>query len=254
MRWVARGLAGLLLGGLLGGCDALWAPYIGLISPGRLCDPDDQTLVLCLGFEGQAVDGSPNRIAVTGGPLAEYVEGPVGQAARFTASTLPVVLGDSKAWNLSEFTFEAWVRPEQLPTGPLRRFGLMDREGAYSMFLYTNEGQSDLALGCATNDASVQGLRIPLGTFSHVACTFKSGEQVLYLNGKPSDKDRQTVRTPAPGPLQHHLGSNVPSLAKMDPDPLVGSLDELRFFSRGRTAVDIKAAYERGASAPPSRL
>lgn len=245
----------LAVGSLFGGCDVLWAPYVvnyvaADLGPTSLCDPTDPTLVLCLPFEGQVTDSSRNQIALTGGPVPGYVRGVVGQAAHFDDKTPSVLVGDHPAWNVSEFTFEAWVRPDELPTGKFNRFGLMDREGAYSAFLYTNVGENDLALSCTTNDAAVQGLKIPLGTFSHVACTFKSGEQVLYLNGQPGPTDVLPVKTPAPGPLQQYLGSNVPSGGKPDPDALVGALDELRFFSQSRTAAQIQAAYARGA---PSR-
>ena len=271
MHYAARGSALLVSVSFLCGCEVLWAPYIGTfetpsavadlgavadlsaiadLSAVPLCDPTDPTLILCLTFDGQLVDGTSNKIAITGGPVDGYVPGAIGQAALFGVKTPTVSLGDSAAWNVSEYTFEAWVRPDEKPTGTLNRFGLMDRQAGYSMFLYGNVDPGSVALRCAFNDVTTQALQIPIGRFSHIACTFKSGEQILYLNGKQEFSDTKSVQTPPPALLPHYLGSNVQSPpGDVEAYTLVGALDEIRLFSQVRTAAQIRASYERGSAA-----
>jgi hypothetical protein len=116
------------------------------------------------------------------------------------------------------------------------------------VFLYRNVGQNDLRLRCATNDLTVYGLTIPIGTFSHIACTFTQNSQIFYLNGQPVYSEMKTYKAPVPpGPLDEHLASNVEASGDMEPDALVGELDELRFFSTSRSAEEIREAYVRGA-------
>lgn len=243
MKNLGRTLALLLAlpwAGLLGGCDAVFASYLSYDPP---CSAEDPELVVCLPFDDSLADLSKNGFTATEPqPVLRFTEGRIHKAAVFDRDVL-LKLSDGPAWAVPGFTFAAWVRPDELPTEPAMRFGLIDRSGRFGIFLYPSpDAPGELTLTCAVNSDRAFGPSIPLRTWSHIACSTDRSTLSFYLNGQlvrreafPSPPGSEVT-----GPT--YVGANEP-----DGDArLVGALDELLFFSSVRTDEQILRAYQRG--------
>ena len=234
------GLGGLAAGALLlGGCDAVFASYLGFDPPCSAADPE---LVLCLPFDGSATDLSKNAFTATAPPALRFEPGRIREAAVFGRDVL-FTLPDHPAWAVPGFTFAAWIRPDELPMEPAMRFGLLDRSGRFGIFLYPSpDAPGELTLTCALNSDRAFGPHIPLHTFSHVACSTDRSTMAFYLNGQLVRRDPFPSQPGSEVTVLTHLGSSEPEGEAR----LVGALDELLFFSGVRTDEQIRRLYQRG--------
>jgi hypothetical protein len=132
-------------------------------------------------------------------------------------------------WNVATLTVEAWVRPKSLP-GPMARAGVLDSDGRFGLFVYA-PGTMD----CLVQTVHLVGPVLPVGQWTHVACTYDGTTVTLYVGGT----SRASAPLAAPGSTSGTtaIGQNSPS-----GDPFDGDVDELRVFSAARTPAQIAAA------------
>lgn len=189
-----------------------------------LCTVPD--LVLCFGFEGAVVDGSPNALVpVTSG--VTFVPGKHGRAASFDA-TSAMRFGASSAFEVSSGTIEAWVKPASGRTSDGVIFDADDRASLTIL--------EDGAVYCKPGGAK-SGTKLVPEQWSHVACVFDNadGDVFLYVNGV--QVDREGGRIGSASAAGAAIGGNAPS-----GEPFVGLIDSLRVFRVARTPAQIAAA------------
>ena len=74
------------------------------------------------------------------------------------------------------------------------------------------------------------------GEWTHLALTWKSGERILYVNGKPVITNRKPFTTPRLDGFPATLGTHPSNIAMYAP----GTYDELRIYDRALTAEEIQ--------------
>jgi hypothetical protein len=191
---------------------------------------DEADLVACYAFEAlPPLDGSiyANHATASGVSLVPGVDG----SALAFGDTSSALVADSTSLDVLQITMEVWVRVDQLPAAP-GRAGILDNNGQYGLFLAPDGG-----VRCSLASATDIGLNLPVGVWTHVACTYDGATIRLYQDGIAGP----TVTTANPmttaGVDGMGLGQNVP-----DGDHLRGAIDDLRIWRVARTPEQICAA------------
>jgi|GEM_PF-2386707 len=155
--------------------------------------------------------------------------------------------GSLAAGFLGSRTFEAWVRPLGLPSpvaiaGMLVATGGSTNAGALYCFLFYN-GQFGARLMKSGRDpgVSANGGQAVLGRWHHVAVVYDeaAGSLVVYQDGQPVASIEVPFQ-PVTGPTEVNLGRNVAGAQFFE-----GEIDEVRLWTRARTAAEIRADMHR---------
>lgn len=192
------------------------------------CDATDPTLVACYELEGTLTDGSMHHLDPDVAKSVTYTTGEVGQALAIGPTT-EVDVAENSALGVSALTIEAWIDPSQVPTD---RGGIVDCDGRYGFFLYANDRIDCIAGGTATAGP------IPIGQWTHVACTSDGATVRIYLDGTLAASSAAAALSPTGSQSGITLGGNNPAGGG---DPLVGAIDQIRLFSAARSAAQICA-------------
>jgi hypothetical protein len=210
------------------GGDAPAADVQSIDAPIPYCDPNDTTLVACYEFEQTVQDGSINHLDPNVIDDVSYGSGAVGSALVVGATT-EVDVADSNLFGVTAVTIEAWIDPAQIPTD---RGGILDCDGRYGFFLYSNDEVECIAGGTANAGP------IAIGRWTHVACTSDGTTVRVYIDGKLAGSAAAAALSTTGSLSGITLGGNNPQGGG---DPLGGSLDELRLFGAARTAEQVCA-------------
>jgi hypothetical protein len=192
---------------------------------------NEQGVALCVDFEDQplaamAVDRSPNQnhaIAVAVGSIQR----PPGEQAALLSKASSLRVPESAALDLTRFTIEMWIRPDQAPKYKDGDAGLFDNFGQYTMRL-----QNDLRVRCGLmGDHRVSSqAAVPTGAWSHVACRYTDGEMRVYINGHLSDCQSVGAITQL-GLLGSAIGSELSPIPGAAPkDRFLGGVDNVRIY------------------------
>jgi hypothetical protein len=214
---------GLLLA--LGAC--------GFQSPGGdvsppFCDPTDPQLIACYQFEGDTTDSSANHLHAT---MTNVSFPPVklGKAMQFAADSAADV-PDSKAFDVTALTIEAWIWPSQLPSNG-NRAGILDMNGQYGFFIHAG---GDLACSGGGAEATAAA-QLATDRWTHVACTHDGTAATIYVDG--------VALSNATGAALRTGGTTGISLAADNPpgagSRLIGLIDDVRMMNVARTAEQI---------------
>jgi hypothetical protein len=246
----ARGrLCALAICGLIAGCDSIFASYLVYPDGGTELGPfdpnapvcGDRDQLLCLRFEQDLEDESPKRFSpLDPRPDVAIVKdaqrGLVGSFGQME-NPKPFRLKHDAAWELTEYSFDAWVYPAK---GPAFRHGLIDRSLRFGVFLYP-QSTSTLWMACGLHDRLATGPTVPIGQWSHLACVVSAAKVDFYVDGQFTNSVPFLSVSPVTQTIETFVGSNEPDGA----DAFTGMLDELRLFKRLRTAQEIAADATR---------
>jgi hypothetical protein len=202
-------------------------PLIDMTPAAPFCDAvGEPTLVGCWEFEMNANDASGDGNNATASNVT-YATGRVGMAAVLQTNS-SLVVGDRASLEPAHMTVEAWIKPAQAPPASPGRWGLIDSDGAYGIFVTSTN------ILCSMGGALTVPVVLPVGVFTHVACTNDGTTVHVYINGLP---DPSTAGGAAQGTGNASgivLAGNSPS-----GDTFVGSVDQFRVFNEARTQVQI---------------
>lgn len=207
---------------------------IDAVPPVPFCDPADPTLRLCLAFEGTAADGAGAGAVVTELALT-FAAGQVGMAGGFAGATR-VEVAETPALDVDRLTLEAWVRPTTLPGSG--RVGIIDDNGEWGLFV-----QAGGDLRCTPNGGLTISGAVPVGAWTHVACTYDGTTQIVYVDGIERGRLTAVGTLPTNGNQGTSIGGDNPA----GPDRWDGLLDQLRVYSEARTPAQICDAAGAGA-------
>jgi hypothetical protein len=202
------------------------------------CMPPPSGLVAWWPGDGNAGDivGTNNGILPSG---ATYAVGMVGEAFSFNASGGYVDVGSNSFFNFgggsADFTIEAWVQPNNLPSGG---FGSIFYRGApyYGWtFGFYSDGTLAFSGCCYWQVTSASGVIAP-GVWSHVAVAEKGQNYSLYCNGALVAYGTGGGWSDAGNPLIFGLW------------PGGGLLDEVSIYDRALSSQEIAEIYLAGSA------
>ena len=195
----------------------------------------DPTLILCLDFEGQASDQSPNRLVMTASNL-QFEPGIDGQAGLFSPDSR-VEVRPNPLLDADAVTIEAWIRPNVLPTGSAR-MGIVDYTREYALFLHPN---GDIDCIAVTDDGSVTlrfAAGVQAGLWSSVGCRMNGGSLGVLVNGEERSSRSIDGLDPSGSTDTLVVGGNF---SASNPDPFEGAIDNVRIWRTFRSSVEICA-------------
>jgi hypothetical protein len=195
--------------------------------PRPMCSASDPDLAACYDFNADSgttvVDGSAN--ANNGiSTNASYDAGVEGSAIVFAGSGQVIVADHDSLDPTGAFTLEAWIRPDSIPGSG--RWGIIDKDGQYGMFLYAGAQIYCIVVGSGSTSVGP----ISAGVWTHVACVFDGDSMIVYLDGLPFS-EASAVAASNTGGAGLYLGANSPSGG----DHFSGRIDGVRLWTRGLT-------------------
>lgn len=192
------------------------------VSQAQLCSEPD--LMLCFGFEGTVVDGSPAMLKPAVSGLA-FGPGKLGQAAMF-GSASAMLFDAAPSLEVTTASVEAWIKRAPNPPGDGVIF---DDDNRFSLTVL-----ADGSVLCKPVAVISTG-KVVVDQWTHVACTFDGAQGHVYLDGVEQAAGIGVIgSSPASGAA---VGGNAPS-----GEPFVGAIDSFRAFRVARTAAQIASA------------
>lgn len=189
-------------------------------APGsRFCGPMTG-LVACYEFEGNAKDGSGNGLDATTTNVT-FAPGRVGQAMLVDASSSATVKPNFLFDEVGRFTVEAWIQPAALATSGSDILRVISEYG----LTFTSNG----TLACGSGAGSVETTTVPVGQWTHVACTYDGAATRVYINGSVAGMQNSMGLI--------YSGGDGMRIAV----GLIGLIDQLRLLDVGRSAAEICA-------------
>ncbi len=178
-------------------------------------------------FANPVTAGSPSQCR-----YAEFVEGVTKNILVTDNDALDFAVGD-------EITLMAWVYPTaaSLAIDAV----LLEKSNNYMLYLETDLAIKLWVYGDA--DQKVwSSTKLPVNTWSHVAVTFKDGEQKIYINGMLDNSASRSLAGAAGNTEMFKIGDGTQDLG--------ANVDEVRFYRGLLTASDISAAMNETRACP----
>lgn len=222
--------------------------------PPPACVPPPDNLVSWWRAEGSAADsaGGNNGVLLNG---ASFAPGTVGQAFSFNGNNQCVEIPRTQSLVASNYSIEAWVKPlaqvsdfidQDLIFG--QSYGhcqLLARTGSTGVRVAFAFGTSHFTFYEATGTS-----QIPIGQASHLAGTWDGTTLRLYINGVLNAQS-----TPGTSPVDSGCPFFIGGFYSPAADTcgyvgqfFNGLIDEVSYYRRALTAVEIQANYNAGSA------
>jgi hypothetical protein len=193
---------------------------------------------------GDSVSGTQGKLVNN----ATFAQGVVGQAFRFDGYRSGLVLDDSPAYHLQDFTIEAWIRRESASkTSALPHGGEIFGYGEAG-YCFGIEDDGSLFLTKVTINHAILLKAVTDTSFHHVAVTKAGSKVVFYVDGKafPMPPYHTTFEFSTPPAL----GTRGDFLL----NSFLGIIDEVALYNRPLNANEIKSIYNAGSAGKCTRL
>jgi Concanavalin A-like lectin/glucanases superfamily len=196
--------------------------------------------VAAYGFEeasgATAVDALGHRNGTIVGGATRTGSGRFGQALTLDGASGMVTVPDDSTLRLSSgMTLEAWVRPSALTSAS--SILTKDQTGGFSYSLLANTAANVPSANVFTTSALAAAgpASLALGTWTHVAETWDGANVKLFIDGA------EVASQPTTGSLAVNAGQLKIGGSSAAGQFFNGLVDEVRVFSRARTASEIGA-------------
>ena len=134
---------------------------------------------------------------------------------------------------LTELSVATWIKPETIPSSGLKT--ILSKDENYEFHL---NPAGEIFWWWGTNSFSTSGAGITAGNWYHVAITYKSGKQSIYINGVEKGSRTFTGNLPLNNdPLQ--IGQDQGYAGRY----FHGLIDEVSIYSNALSATDVNDIY-----------
>lgn len=134
---------------------------------------------------------------------------------------------------LTELSVATWINPESIPSSGLKT--ILSKDENYEFHL---NSAGEIFWWWGTNSFSTSGAAITAGNWYHVAITYKSGKQSIYVNGIEKGSRAFTGNLPLNNdPLQ--IGQDQGYAGRY----FHGLIDEVSIYSNALSATDVNDIY-----------
>ena len=135
---------------------------------------------------------------------------------------------------LTELTITAWIRPDSIPSSGLKT--IVSKDENYEFHLNSS---GEIFWWWQTHSFATTGAGITPGNWYHIAITYKSGQQSIYVNGVEKGSRNYTGNLPLNNdPLQIGQDLNFTSRS------FHGSIDEVRIYTNALNKTAINTIYQ----------
>lgn len=189
------------------------------------------------GSVGEVVDSSGNGLNGTALNGLNSTPAKVCNGGNFDGTNGPVEIADNALLDLAnQLTVSVWIQPNVLPGSGL--MSILSKDVNYEFHInpsreiywwwIDNNGN--------TRTLTTSGANITAGNWYHVAITYRSGQQTIYVNGAPLATASFTgALRNFNGPLQ--IGGDQNFAGR----EFNGLIDEVRIYEKALTRTDIQA-------------
>lgn len=186
------------------------------------------------GLQGDTLDSSGNNLNGMSVNSPFKVSGQICVGNKFSRNTYSniTIPHNSLLSQLNELSITAWINPLTIPSSDL--YTIVSKDTNYEFHINTS-GQ----IYWWWSNATLTGTStIPTNTWSHVAITYKDGEQHVYVNGVEDASSTHTGTLPQNTlPLYIGVDYNYPSRT------FDGTIDEVKIFDRSLSQSEVLKIY-----------
>lgn len=186
------------------------------------------------GLQGDTLDSSGNNLNGMTVNSPFKVSGQICVGNKFSRNTYSniTIPHNSLLSQLNELSITAWINPLTIPSSDL--YTIVSKDTNYEFHINTS-GQ----IYWWWSNATLTGTStIPTNTWSHVAITYKNGEQHVYINGVEDASSTHTGTLPQNTlPLYIGVDYNYPSRT------FDGTIDEVKIFDRSLNQSEVLKIY-----------
>jgi|GEM_PF-5526809 len=207
----------------------------------------DNSLVLAMNFNNNSALGENSTFTAdisiyeNDGKIHEaiYVDGKYGKALQFDGVDDYIEVPDSPELRVSEYTFEAWVKPYPNPSSTTEWNAIITKRdnGTSGMGLYVNKQDGRFLLWHTSGSSSYNVFSSPkaYGEWYHIVGTYNGSEMRIYVNGKLEG----SLSAPPPSEFINPvtIGSGLTSWY------FNGIIDEVRIYNRALSEEEVKLLY-----------
>ena len=192
------------------------------------------------GVSNEILDSSGNGLNGTSVNSPLKIAGEICTGGKFkgASTNTNITIANNSHLNLAnELSISVWVNPTSWPTSDLRTIASKDTN--YEFHLNTS-GRVNWWWGTGNFTGSSA---VPLNTWTHIALTYKSGEQKIYINGVEDGSATYTGTLPQ-NTLPFYIGVdyNYPSRT------FDGAIDEVKIFDRALSQTEVSSVYSNESS------
>jgi hypothetical protein len=188
------------------------------------CNAGDLDLVACYGFEGNSLDGSSygNHVTINS---ATFAPGHTGTGVHADETVVMTAPKTPSLDLIDAFTFDVWVELDAVPPA-----------GTRSMFLDNNKqygfSMRENTLECSgpSNGRLIVTAQLELARWTHVSCMFDGAMLAIFIDGVSIDTKAAAGPNATNGTKGLRIGSNGPDANFPNPDPVVGTIDDVRIW------------------------
>jgi hypothetical protein len=168
--------------------------------------------------------------------------GKVGTAASFNGSS-QIIVQDSPALRLNQFTIALWIFPTQIKTDFQPLVDKNDSSGGrnYGLLIVPNTMQVRYAVwasDCATKFAANSSGQLALNTWNHVAFTYDGAVEKLYINGVLDSSNAAATASLCHAAKPVNIGMVTAAFL-----PFSGTLDDIQIYSQALSAAQVSGLF-----------
>lgn len=193
------------------------------------------------GNGGTVIDDSSNGNTATFTGAPTWTTGRVsGGLSGFTSTSYASVSADS-TYNVSALTACVWMNLAGFSTNPIalsRSLGAPDTTGMWSIGFNGGSTPRVRMFANGVNNTLLHTAAVGTGTWTHVCLTYGGSDFIMYIDGQESG--RMTLNDPMV-PFSYPMRIGAISSGSQ---PLDGTVDEARIYSRVLNAQEIEALYD----------
>jgi hypothetical protein len=139
------------------------------------------------------------------------------------------------------FTFDAWVKFVGVASSPMTILDWPTQERTGWRLWRRPDGRLEFCAHECTASIAVSTARLDPGAWRHVAVVDRSGEVILYVDG------RREAATTAPESVTDHPPAIYLGSTRGLSDFFFGAIDEAELYTRALTESELRALYDAGA-------
>lgn len=191
--------------------------------------------------------GFNNNGTITGDLITNTNSPRYSRSTKFNSSV--VRMKDPLTSTIDEYTITGWIYPTN--SSYMTLWNGRSTAGAATAVFYTSENKIRFDDGGTQIHSTTT---LPLNTWSHFACTYKTGGQkCIYVNGLLTNDVSASTSTRSKSNVYATIGLGSTADSTPSGYPIIGNISDIRIYKKQLSSSDILDLYQTGCAVDKSQ-